>query len=438
MEDQWRKDSDVIFERFAAGLDDSISTGEKLKCADRDLQFALKLQNDRVRKNNLKIKYDLKPRGLMDKGFMIPQKSQDGHYINSIEVRSCEKDETIFSDGKKIFHRKNRVDLHQTLTNITSPKDVENDDYMCPDCGTSSKISTLIEGGCPSCGNKFKISELYPKISNYYFLMDVSTSKKELGKIAIPSILITMAVMYLPCLLIGGFTLLFNALFLKHNPYQAMEGMGTGVGMLILGLFASIFFGFILGWFVTSFIYLVRFGTFAADRIPFTKYIGTQKKFEEFMKSISPEFSYEFFAGKTVSLVKMALLSDDPNDLPFYNAAPPAPFFKKLIDSESRGVVGVVDSKKEGDYAIVTSDVFLENTYFQDGKIIRKYDKMRVVMKRNVNIPIDMNFKITSFHCPTCGGSFDATQNKKCPYCGNAYKMEDSDWSIVYLQVADK
>ncbi len=437
MEDQWRKDSDDIFERFAAGLDDSISTGEKLKCADRDLQFALKLQNDRVRKNNLKIKYDLKPRGLMDKGFIIPQKSQDGHYINSIEVRSCEKDETIFSDGKKIFHRKNRVDLHQTLTNITSPKDVENDDYMCPDCGTSSKISTLIEGGCPSCGNKFKISELYPKISNYYFLMDVSSSKKELWKTAIPSILISIAAHYIPCLIYGLLSILLASVFSK-NPYEAMQNVSTGIGALIFGFIYAIFMGAIVGWMVTSLIYLVRFGAFAADRIPFTKYLGTQKKFEEFMKSVSPEFSYEFFAGKTVSLVKMALLSDDPTELPFYNAEPPAPFFKKLIDSESRGVVGVVDSKTEGDYAIVTSDVFLENTYFQDGKIIRKNDKLRVVMKRNVNKPIDINFKITAFHCPTCGGSFDATKNKICPYCGNAYKMEDTDWSIVYLQMAEK
>ena len=79
--------------------------------------------------------------------------------------------------------------------------------------------------------------------------------------------------------------------------------------------------------------------------------------------------------------------------------------------------------------------LFLENKYYTGWKV-NKYDEVvRVVMKRNVTKPIDSTFKITGIHCPNCGGSFDATKNKTCPYCGNAYKMEDTDWSVESISL---
>ncbi len=82
---------------------------------------------------------------------------------------------------------------------------------------------------------------------------------------------------------------------------------------------------------------------------------------------------------------------------------------------------------------LIHADVHVEDTCYLNGKITRVHDVLKVVMRKNVTKPVDMRFKITSIHCPTCGGSFDATKNKICPYCSNVYRMEDIDWSVEML-----
>lgn len=429
---EWRKDSDVIFERFAAGIDEAISKGEELKCADRDVQYGIKLQNERLKKAGVTLNYNLTPRGHMENGFNLGSLWKDGHYDNKLEARSCKKEEKYIRDGKVIFKKKSNAKLFQTVTDTNSPEAIADDEYICPDCGAVSKVGQLVEG-CKSCGNKFKMSELYPKVSNYYFYPDVSSTGKEMAKIAIPSILISIAVSYLPMLLLGSGSLLLSLVFTKTNPYQAMESVSTGLGLILGGGVFAVINGVVIGWIITSVIYLTRFGKFAAQRIPMAKYLGCQREFENYMKKFTPEFSYEFFAGKTISLIKMILYSENPEELPFYNGPGLNPYFKSILDSMSMGCVGINKTEVEGDYVKVYADVYLENTYLIDGKIRRVNEIFKVVMKKNVSKPVDMRFKITSIHCQSCGASFDATKNKICPACGNTYKMEDMDWAVESL-----
>ncbi|MBQ9604331.1 MAG: hypothetical protein IJR45_02855, partial [Firmicutes bacterium] len=238
---------------------------------------------------------------------------------------------------------------------------------------------------------------------------------------------------YLPMFLIGISTLFFNGLTSGKNSYRAMQAAGSAMGLLIGGAFFAVFFGVIVGWFITSFIFMARLASFASQRIPMAKYLGCQKEFEKFMKQFSPEFSYEFFAGKTVSLIKNLIYSDTPTELPFYNGPELDPRFKNIVDVTSMGAVGITKTETVGDYVLISADVYLENTYFTNGKIYRKNEMFKTVMKKNVSAPVDMRFKITSIHCPSCGASFDATKNRICPYCSSAYKMEDMDWSIEEL-----
>ncbi len=137
---EFRKDSDIIFERFIAGLDDSINNGERLKDADRDLQYSLHLQNQRIKRHGLTASFNYSTRGNLSGGLNLGDKWRDGHYINSVEVRSCGQKEEFFKDGKKLFKYKERSKIHQTLTSVTSPEDVADDEYICPDCGTPTKL----------------------------------------------------------------------------------------------------------------------------------------------------------------------------------------------------------------------------------------------------------------------------------------------------------
>ncbi len=432
MSENWAKGSDVIYERFAAGIDDAISNGEELKCADRDLQYGIKLQNERLKKHGLKLKYKLTPRGSFTEGLSLGAKWNDGHYVNRLEARTCTKDEAYYQGDKILFRKNQKATLYQTVTDTTAPNDIAGDEYVCPDCGAVSRVGELLQG-CPSCGNQFKMSELYPKVSNYYFNPDLGRTEGELAGLAVPTIIITTAVVYSPMLELAQLSAISSQFTKASNPYQSMQSTGTALGLLIWGLILALFAGPIAGWIITAIIYMVRLGSFAAERIPMAKYLGCQREFENFMKQYSPEFSYEFFAGKAVSYVKMMIFSEDATMLPFYNGPAIDPGFKNVIDVSSMGAVGITKMETVAEYAVIHADVHVEDTYYLNGKITRVHDVLKVVMRKNVTRPVDMRFKITSIHCPTCGGSFDATKNKICPYCSNVYRMEDIDWSVEML-----
>ena len=71
MADQWSNESNDIFERFAAGIDDAISKGESLDVADRDLNYGIKLQHDRLARHGVTMKMDITPRGAWTEGFKL-------------------------------------------------------------------------------------------------------------------------------------------------------------------------------------------------------------------------------------------------------------------------------------------------------------------------------------------------------------------------------
>lgn len=85
-----------------------------------------------------------------------------------------------------------------------------------------------------------------------------------------------------------------------------------------------------------------------------------------------------------------------------------------------------------GDYCYVTVDAYMEDVY--DAKRLRKKrDKFRLVLRRNVTTPLQMNFSITRINCKGCGSSFDATKTRTCPSCNARYEIADEDWVITKL-----
>ena len=75
------------------------------------------------------------------------------------------------------------------------------------------------------------------------------------------------------------------------------------------------------------------------------------------------------------------------------------------------------------------------NTYVKGDRVIRRDQKMRTVLVRNVSKPIDYNFSIRKLECPNCQASFDATKNTVCPFCGSTYRVEESDWAVESIKL---
>ena len=421
MANQWSKESSDIFERFAAGIDDAISKGESLDCADRDLNYGIKLQHERLEHYGITMKMDLTPRGLWTEGFKLGRFQGDDHFEFYKESRTCKKDESYYKNGRRLYRNVDNYKLSQTVTDFATEENPADRQYKCPSCGAVSTVAQLV-AGCPYCGTKFKMSEFYPKITNYYFNLDIGYKSGRTAKICKWSIPITFAAIITPFLLFSC-----SAALAEHRTASPW-------GIFMIGLILALIFGPTFGYCIAYWIDKMKYETNdARSNKMSTIYKGSRTAFKDYMEKLSQEYSYEYFADKTVALIKMLIYSDKPEELTFYNGPALDPSLQNILNVTSLGEVGITRMEVIGDYVVVNANVHLDDTYINGEQIRVVNDMFRVVMKKNITKPVNLGFNITSLHCPSCAGSYDATRTKTCPHCGSANRIEDVDWAVDYL-----
>lgn len=421
MADKWSNESDDIFERFAAGIDDAISKGESLDAADRDLNYGIKLQHDRLEKHGVTMKMEITPRGMWTEGFKLGRCQGDDHFEFYKESRTCKKDESYYKNGRRLYRNVDNYELSQTVTDFATEEKPADRQYKCPSCGAVSTVAQLV-AGCPYCGTKFKTSEFYPKITNYYFNLDIGYKSGRTAKICKWTIPITFGAIFTPFIFFGG----FNALTYQH---------GSGfIGIVLIGLVLALIFGPTFGYCIAYWIDKMKYETNdARSNKMSTIYKGSRTAFKDYMEKLSQEYSYEYFADKTVALIKMLIYSDKPEELTFYNGPALDPSLQNILNVTSLGEVGITRMEVIGDYVVVNANVHLDDTYINGDRIQVVNEMFRVIMRKNITKPVNLGFNITSLHCPSCAGSYDATRTKTCPHCGSANRIEDVDWAVDYL-----
>lgn len=416
----WKADSNNIYERFIEQLDEAISGEKELTEGDQDTRYALKLQQERLAQKGVKLHCKITPRGFMSDGQSLPRKWKDRHYVSEAAYYTAMWEREFTVGDQKPYRQKTKMTVYETKTDVIGGEDVGEDTYVCPGCGAPSKIKELL-GGCPYCGSKFQMSELYPKITSHYLVRDLSFTKDEMKS-------------YFIKFMAGMATFLFVGILTGMICRGEIPPLKTG--SLIATLFGSVFGGVVFGYFIGSIALAFKLFGEAGKTVPMMGAIGAGKRFESYMKKYSPEFSYEYFTGKTVALLKMILFAKDAQELPIYLGAPLGDRFANLVDVWFRGAMGFRGMKERDGYLHVTVDVFLENAYVTDGKVkTGRNEKLEVTLVRNLNAPIQYNFSIKKLECPNCHGSFDATKNTSCPFCGSTYRIEDADWAVESIEV---
>ena len=426
---EWSKESNDIFERFAAGIDDAISKGESLDAADRDLQYGIKLQNERLKKHGVTMNMKLTPRGAWTEGFKLGKCHGDDQFEFYLESRTCKKVESYSKGGRCLYKNVDNFKLKQTVTDYKTEVNPADRQYKCPSCGAVSTVSQLI-AGCPYCGTKFKMSEFYPKVSNYYFNLDTGYKSGRTAKLCKKTIPISTAAIFTPFIGIA-FIIFLRSLQNTRGVVHHATGLW---GIFLAGLIVAAVFGPTFGYCIASWIDKFKYEDNPRYRNKMaTVYKQSRGVFHDFMKNLSKEFSYEYFASKTVSMAKMLIYSEKPEELTFYNGPALDPSFKNIVNVSSLGEVGITRMEVIGDYVVVNANVHLDDTYINGDQIRVAKDVFRVVMKKNISKPVNLGFNITSLHCPNCAGSYDATKTKICPHCGSANRIEDVDWAMDYL-----
>ena len=364
---------------------------------------------------------DITPRGAWTEGFKLGRFQGDDHFEFYKESRTCKKDESYYKNGRRLYRNVDNYKLSQTVTDFATEENPADRQYKCPSCGAVSTVAQLV-AGCPYCGTKFKMSEFYPKITNYYFNLDIGYKSGRTAKICKWSIPITFAAIITPFLLFSC-----SAALAEHRTASPW-------GIFMIGLILALIFGPTFGYCIAYWIDKMKYeSNDARSNKMSTIYKGSRTAFKDYMEKLSQEYSYEYFADKTVALIKMLIYSDKPEELTFYNGPALDPSLQNILNVTSLGEVGITRMEVIGDYVVVNANVHLDDTYINGEQIRVVNDMFRVVMKKNITKPVNLGFNITSLHCPSCAGSYDATRTKTCPHCGSANRIEDVDWAVDYL-----
>lgn len=405
---------------FRASLGAAINNGQSIPFADRDISYVLKLQHDRVKSKRIELDYNIYSRDQNRKGFVSGSNWRDAHYISTVCFNPCGMKRVVKRDGKIQYSDDRKSVVYETITDVVNGVRPDNDPCSCPNCGSVSTVAGL-QNGCSYCGTRFRMDELFPKISSYYFLDDSGLTKKEFAKGFFISYAITVVATYILCCIIKA------DVFLPWNlVHHIPELLGVLIGIPLGSIpTAYIMYGYFL---------LLRLIIRAISSAGKMGTIGSRRRFEVRMKAFSPEFSFEYFTGKALSLIKTAIFSQDERELMFYEGGPLDPKMKDIIDLNYGGALGVLSFVDEGNCVKVVTKAYFDVLYANEDKVYYKSQVFSATFRRRTDIPVNFNFSMSRIACPSCGASFDATRIKNCPYCGNKYNMITDDWALVELK----
>ena len=153
------------------------------------------------------------------------------------------------------------------------------------------------------------------------------------------------------------------------------------------------------------------------------------------MQKIDPTFSTEYFRDKSVSLLKLMLYSKNPQELTVCKCDKPIPEKIREIVDVTYYNSGVDRYSINNGVCDVSVTFYTDDLHYRDGRIYNKSDKIRMSLRKVIKKPTDLGFSVMAVTCPSCGASFDAEKVKNCPFCGNAYPIEENDWVVTDIEI---
>lgn len=415
------KEKDV-FSEFESELVSWSKDGKIPRTCDQDTKYFLALQNARLQKKNVTLRYKLKSRGgAVDQ--IRGRSWADRKYTNTMCFQGYDKELKVWQKEKCLFSKRDSENLYGIVTSLHDLDVTGEETYICPNCGAISSINELLDG-CRYCGTHFTMTDLFPKITNYFFLHDYAMGKTDIKKKIIPS-------------LIGGliFGLLIGVLaFVGMNALTDMSNISadkqlvTRLSFLLIGGMIG------LGTGVIS----VPIGILASaiwDSIKISpilgKIAGTKDKIKRILEKYDPYFSYDYFVSQIVAATKTMVFADKKDDLTIYQGNGNVADCSDIIDVEYRGGIACSNAKIEGDYCTLDVEVFTKNVCLVDNKVCEKNESFVMKVMKNISRPTELGFSIRKVQCPNCAASFDATHIQHCPSCSSKYDLKDDSWVVL-------
>ena len=153
------------------------------------------------------------------------------------------------------------------------------------------------------------------------------------------------------------------------------------------------------------------------------------------MRKLDPTFSTEYFRDKSMSLMKLMLYSENPQELTICRCSHPIPEkLREIVDVRCQNS-GINDYSIRDGVCDVLLTFYTDSLHFRDGKVFPKSDRIYMRLRKVIKKPTDLGFTVTAVTCPSCGASFDAEKVRNCPSCGNAYPIDENEWVVTDIRI---
>lgn len=182
-------DSDnKIMNRFVDEYELWCNEGKNPDIASIDLDFALDLQKKRLDEKGVKIQTAFTDKETVKNEVPINACTayDMGECKSNIASKTYEVTEKYFKDGKKKKKIKDRFFFYTMITRLEN----RNSEVACscPNCGAVSSVRELLNG-CKNCKTRFIMDDLFPKVTNFYFVKTYSLANKSTKKVLAPYLL---------------------------------------------------------------------------------------------------------------------------------------------------------------------------------------------------------------------------------------------------------
>ena len=401
--------------RFARELLEWTKSGHLPESANQDVRYFLELQKERLTKRGLRMEYELVPPkngkefltiGSYGRAYLKSKK-----YECFIDRRSMHKTISFYRDEKRVFRKKRKEVLLVTNTWLKGEDVTGEETYCCPSCGAISTVSKLQEG-CPYCDARFVMSDLFPKVTGYSFVHDV------VSDLDVPKAMKLFA-------MAGGILGVLLGFF---------SSVSQGLGATILGVLKGGFLGTVMGFYglCMGIVFLSLPLMPVVLAVSFGKQ-NTKGQIVKLLGGFDPSFSFDFFVNQIITSVQTLFFAKDRANLAIYEGNELHPEFDAIVESVYNGEIRLNHYRVENGYCFLNLNVHMSNVYDTGRKLSMKNEIFAVTVVKNIRKQEDPGFSIKKVACSGCGGSFDATSERFCPYCRTSYDMKEDGWVILAI-----
>lgn len=408
-------DKHSIYDRFAGEVNSWYETGETPEIGDGDIAYFLRLQKNRLQKKGLRMEKKIVPS--KGTGYGTGKRSRKSlWYITDMLYEQVVGKLSFHDAGQELFQEKSEMTMYEMVVHAPDPAKADEIQVTCPNCGAVNAALKL-EEGCPYCRTRFQIRDLFPRVVNFFFVKTQSIASNK--KVFTQSMALSMAGVFL-------YTFFSNII----NNFRSLPAMlFTSEMMALIG---GGFLGYLIG---DARLLAALFDRGGMKHISLWRWGTSKRKIANTMLRYDKNFSFDKFEGQLVALIRMAVMTEEPENLACYGAGTREALFADILEMTYTNGICLNQVWLEGDTMHLSIRTWWINYYEKNGKIKKNGDRIDATFVKTITKPEKPGFSITSVSCKSCGGSFDAVRQKTCPYCGSEYHMESESWMIEKMHL---